>query len=442
MKKIFVTTLCLLLVLITTQNFVESPPPISPIKPIPKPGIGLVVCPPNTIVVGTTLRGATQNLDDARFRVEKIGGGPSWTAQGRNWSTTAPPGKYKITFYRVEGYGTPSPQTGELQAGKCLRFTAVYEPHTCSIKISPTNPEETDNISATIKYSLPSRCYNVTWDGTTFSAGGKITIKTRETYKHLLPCLPRRTLRQLEVNIGVLAAGSYTITVKNSKYGVTQCQKTFSVAGAAPSEEYGMIMVTTNLDTASFTIQGPETYSGSGKSWGKTNVPTGTYTIIFNPVSGYETPEPQTKQVKKDLITTFHGEYTQEQLTGAILVITNMENASFTITGPTTYYGMGMSWMEEEAPVGEYTITYNPVEGYETPSQETKTVLPGETTIFQAEYKPHVEEEKATIQVNTNLDQASYTITGPEGFQEVGTGKTWRRTDLTPGEYTITYNPV
>jgi len=71
---------------------------------------------------------------------------------------------------------------------------------------------------------------------------------------------------------------------------------------------------------------------------------------------------------------------------GTIQVITNNSAATFTITGPATYTGKGMSFTQPNAPAGVYTIQYQPVAGYSTPPNETKTLTSGATLLFSATY--------------------------------------------------------
>lgn len=52
----------------------------------------------------------------------------------------------------------------------------------------------------------------------------------------------------------------------------------------------GTLTIITNLPEATFTIQGPQSYSGSGTCWSQTNVPLGQYEVNFNDVAGYELP--------------------------------------------------------------------------------------------------------------------------------------------------------
>jgi probable HAF family extracellular repeat protein len=67
---------------------------------------------------------------------------------------------------------------------------------------------------------------------------------------------------------------------------------------------------------------------------------------------------------------------------GTITVTTNLEAASFTITGPINYDGSGQSFTQIGAPAGTYTITYHLVACYSTPVSETAVLTPGETLAF------------------------------------------------------------
>jgi len=59
------------------------------------------------------------------------------------------------------------------------------------------------------------------------------------------------------------------------------------------------ITVRTNESAAQFTISGPATYSGSGTEFVQANAPTGTYTIIYDPVSGFLKPADETKSLSE-----------------------------------------------------------------------------------------------------------------------------------------------
>jgi len=74
----------------------------------------------------------------------------------------------------------------------------------------------------------------------------------------------------------------------------------------------GTINVNTNLQAATFAINGPESFSGSGTSWSAAEALIGTYTIVFGEVEGYVKPSSQTQTLQADEVITFTGEYEAE----------------------------------------------------------------------------------------------------------------------------------
>jgi hypothetical protein len=73
---------------------------------------------------------------------------------------------------------------------------------------------------------------------------------------------------------------------------------------------------------------------------------------------------------------------------GTILVDTNLPSATFTITGPHDYSGGGTHQEFDNVPVGTYTITFGPVDGYVTPSPQTQTLTANGQINFTGTYIP------------------------------------------------------
>jgi sugar lactone lactonase YvrE len=71
----------------------------------------------------------------------------------------------------------------------------------------------------------------------------------------------------------------------------------------------GTIEVTTNNDDASFTISGPETYTGNGKTYSVSGATAGTYTIEFGDVEGHLSPESYSLDLTDGATVTFEGSY-------------------------------------------------------------------------------------------------------------------------------------
>jgi uncharacterized protein YfaP (DUF2135 family) len=88
---------------------------------------------------------------------------------------------------------------------------------------------------------------------------------------------------------------------------------TFQVSPAA-----GTITVGSNLASASWTIRGPQTLTGSGSSFSYSNLPAGDYTISWNAVSDYTTPPGETRTVAAGGTASFSGSYSPNVVTGSI----------------------------------------------------------------------------------------------------------------------------
>jgi hypothetical protein len=79
---------------------------------------------------------------------------------------------------------------------------------------------------------------------------------------------------------------------------------------------------------------------------------------------------------------------TPAPLTGTISVSTNNANATFTVTGPATYTGTGTSFVQANAPIGTYTISYGAIPGYMTPATQSLTLTAGGSITFTGLYSP------------------------------------------------------
>ncbi len=123
--------------------------------------------------------------------------------------------------------------------------------------------------------------------------------------------------------------------------------------------------------------------------------------------------------------------------TGTISITTNLDGATFTLTGPATYSGGGKLWTKTGAPAGNYTITFGAVVGYAPPPDSTKILVASGTIAFRGTYAPVT---TGTITVATNLTNAAFTVTGPATY--TGSGTSWTKTSATPGTYSISYGEV
>ncbi len=235
--------------------------------------------------------------------------------------------------------------------------------------------------------------------------------------------LPARLLTALTV-LFLIFAGSPLASINTNTVS----------AEINPYVSVGTITVTTNNSAATFNVTGPATYTGSGTTWSQSNAPVGIYTITYDPIPGYDTPASETQTLVSGGTITFTGLY--DLSVGTITVTTNNTAATFTLTGPATYTGSGISWSQSNAPVGIYTITYGSISGYDAPASSSQTLISKGTIIFAGTYNLSV----GTITVTTNNTAATFNVTGPATY--TGSGTSWSQSNAPVGIYTITYDPI
>lgn len=128
--------------------------------------------------------------------------------------------------------------------------------------------------------------------------------------------------------------------------------------------------------------------------------------------------------------------------TGTVQVTTNQSSASFTITGPTTFVGSGLSSTFPNAPPGNYTITFGAISGYATPSPQTQTLTAGATLSFTGTYQTcRVPNASVNDNYAYNVIAASYSGVACQWTLTVTNSKTyfWLNIEATPiGAVTIT----
>ena len=341
----------------------------------------------------------TTNVSIASFT---LNGPVAISGSGSDWSTSSGivPGTYTITYNDVLGYVKPPSETKTLVLGGTITFSGTYSPKPGSIAVS------TNVSSATFTITGPSIYYGSgTYWATSGATAGKYTITYGDVAGYETPSSKTKTLISDEK---ITFTGSYI-----------------------PSP--GKIIVSTNLPAATFKLDGPEHFSGSGISW-EHSAEAGKYTITYSNVDGYVTPPTETKTLTTSGVLNFSGSY--NPLPGIIVVSTNVRAASFTIDGASDYSGSGTSWSTSDALPGAYTITYGDVAGYTTPPPETLSVESGGHITFSGAY----ESIRGSLSVSTNLAAATFKIIGPYYYE--GSGISWSISGANPGTYKITYGSV
>jgi hypothetical protein len=122
-----------------------------------------------------------------------------------------------------------------------------------------------------------------------------------------------------------IAPDSFAVTVDITSMSVGTYNGAITVTGegalSSPAvipvtlnivESTGSINVSANISQASFTINGPASYSGKGANWSTTDAPVGTYTIVFGDARDYITPSPESLTLQENGTITFTGQYIAE----------------------------------------------------------------------------------------------------------------------------------
>jgi hypothetical protein len=113
---------------------------------------------------------------------------------------------------------------------------------------------------------------------------------------------------EVTVDAGGKSEGTYTGEITITGAGALSSPATVAVT-LNVVQQTGSINVSANIAEATYIINGPESFSGSGTAWGVTGALIGTYTIVYGDVEGYTTPSSQSQDLTADGTITFNGEY-------------------------------------------------------------------------------------------------------------------------------------
>ena len=113
----------------------------------------------------------------------------------------------------------------------------------------------------------------------------------------------------VSVDITSKVLGSYTGTITVTGEGAQSSPASIAVTMNI-TQQTGTINVTANIPEAGYTINGPESFTGSGTSWTRAGALTGTYSIIYADAEDYETPSAQSGALTSGGALNFTGVYT------------------------------------------------------------------------------------------------------------------------------------
>ncbi|MCP4346698.1 MAG: choice-of-anchor D domain-containing protein [Desulfobacterales bacterium] len=195
-----------------------------------------------------------------------------------------------------------------------------------------------------------------------------------------------------------LPEGTYTIEFKNlTGYTTPESQtvtvtngQTLTITGTytyTPVNQQGYLQVTIN----------PQEAADAGAKW-KVNdtwndsndsvqLTPGTYTVEFNTISGWNTPDSQTVTITTDQTTATSGTYTQTpSLQGSLAVGISPQDA---INAGAQWRVDNGTWQDSdytELSAGTHTIEFKTISGWNRPSNQTVTINDSQTTEITGTY--------------------------------------------------------
>jgi len=211
-----------------------------------------------------------------------------------------------------------------------------------------------------------------------------------------------------------------------------------------PESATGTVVVDPSPDLlyAPWTLTGPDDFirSSDGDDVFERVAP-GTYTITWGQVDGYITPAVESQSLQPNSTVTFSGNYVAGGGTGTIVIHQipdDLAGAGWSLVGPQSETGSGSTTLGD-MPVGDYLVVWTDVSGYAIPISTPQTLDDNETITFVGEYV-----EAGTIQIfqtPADLPAAGWSLTGPLGFAETGSGNA-TLTRVPVGDYTLSWAEV
>jgi hypothetical protein len=297
----------------------------------------------------------------------QLSDGSTWSGYGTLTLPTMPVGDYTVTWGDVNGYASPEPESASLAHGERLVFRATYEDlpdpvGSITVDVTP------DGIDA--RWVLTSR------EGARFEGVGDQHLEGIPTGVWTLTPEPVDGYLAPTPSNVLLAAGWDIV---------------WDLTYVAESAPVGALQLDPNPDalTAPWQLLSPSGLVASGEGDQRLeNLPVGDYEVLWADVEGYATPERSAVSIIEGATTTATVDY--ELLPdplGSIVIDPNPDAIEapwqVTLPGGSVVSGAGDSTLVD-MPMGEYTLTWGEVEGWETPSPAsvTQILAPGGTALF------------------------------------------------------------
>lgn len=330
-------------------------------------------------------------------------------------------GNYTLTWMEVVGWTIPTPSTvtQTLAADGILTFTGTYTVQPGTIVID----SEPDSIDAPWEIEGPnSFSYSGTGDAALENmVEGAYTLTWGQVAGWRSPN-PIAEVQLLAVGGSLTFLGEFV-----------------------PAEGSIAINPEPNEIDAPWHISGPNGFSQTGTGDETLeNMTSGTYTLTWGDVADWSTPDPgsETEALETNGSLEFSGTY--EWRAGVIVVDPAPDSiaASWQLEGPVgfNHSGSGDATIEN-LPAGNYSISWGDVAGWISPSPSivAQTLEVGGSLTFSGTYAS----QSGTISIDPEPNEidAPWSISGPNGFSQVGSGDTALES-MDAGTYTLVWGEV
>ncbi|MBR6022190.1 MAG: hypothetical protein IK066_07205, partial [Kiritimatiellae bacterium] len=416
---------------------------------------------------GAATASATYEVKPASLKVTLVPAGGTWKVAGTNFESGATaklaPGTYTVSFNPQTGYATPSSQSVTLAAGGSKTLTVTYPGLEGSVRYVLTPAEAVAagakwKINGTTNASgdtvvVPSGTYTVTFSAATgyaAPASETVVVDAEETVQRTAEYTEKPgnlTVKMNPTNVAAVAAarwfadgGSYTNGEKAALRPGTHTVTFSAVAGYTAPAATNVTIESSKSTTRTVTYVGapgnvcfaltPNT--GSWKINGETyasgavaEVPAGDYTVTFVAMTGYTTPSNQSVTVTAGQTVNGTASYAVKQV--PLTVKLTPSNATWNVEGGT--YASGTAVRLDP---GEHTVTFNAVEGYETPAATNVTLNVGASS------------KTVSVKYAGSPGEVTYTLTPPEGTWKIAgtTNESDEVASVPAGEYSVTFGTL
>ena len=275
-------------------------------------------------------------------------------------------GRYSLVWHEVAGYMVPAPGVAELEADDVLTFTTEYIYASGAINVNP-NP---DDLFAPWTLTGPE-------DYTASGAGDSV-------FTYMRPGDYTVVWGDL---LGLVTPAEETAVLEAEQMLVFTSHYTF---------ESGTVRIDPDPDAlgGTWTLSGPANFFlvGEGDTT-MTGMLAGNYTLVWGDVPDFQTPPAEVAPLIGGETLVFEAVYSHQ--VGSISIDTEIAPNPFALTaswtlvsdGDFTLSGEGDTtlWVVE---TGDYTLTWNGVEGYDTPAEESLSLEADGVLSFVGEYRP------------------------------------------------------